>query len=79
MKLGPDTGPADTTLKINAAVTNFTAEQLIGNEKLDDATLNVSVDPSGLRASGQGMMFGVPVAIDMDETDRTSLPKLRLS
>ena len=47
MKLGPNTGPADTILKINAAVTNFTAEKLIGNEKLDAATLNVSVDPVG--------------------------------
>jgi hypothetical protein len=65
MKLGPNTSPADTTLKINAAVTNFTAERLIGSEKLDAATLNLNVDPSGLRASGQGMMFGVPVTIAM--------------
>jgi len=65
IKLGPNTTPADTTLKINAAVTNFTAERLIGNEKLDAATLNINDDPSGLRASGQGMMFGVPVTIAM--------------
>jgi Protein of unknown function/AsmA-like C-terminal region len=65
MKLGPNMSPADTTLKINAAVTNFTAERLIGTEKLDAATLNVNVDPSGLRASGQGSMFGVPVTITM--------------
>ena len=25
------------------------------------------VDPSGLRASGQGMMFGVPVTINMGD------------
>ena len=67
MKLGPNTSPADTTLKINAAVTDFTAEQLIGNEKLDAATLNVVVDPAGLRTSGQGMMFGVPVTIAMEK------------
>jgi Protein of unknown function/AsmA-like C-terminal region len=65
MKLGPNMSPADTTLKINAAVTNFTAERLIGNEKLDAATLNVNVDPSGLRAIGQGILFGVPVTISM--------------
>jgi hypothetical protein len=65
MKLGPNTRPADTSLKINAAVTNFTAERLVGDEKLDSASLNVSVDPQGLRASGQGIMFGVPVAIAM--------------
>jgi Protein of unknown function/AsmA-like C-terminal region len=65
MKLGPNMSPADTTIKINAAVTNFTAERLIGNEKLDAATLNVNVDPSGLRAIGQGILFGVPVTISM--------------
>ncbi len=66
MKLGPNMGPADITLKINTDVTNFTAERLIGNEKLDAATLNVNVDPAGgLKTSGQGMMFGVPVTIAM--------------
>lgn len=65
VKLGPDTGPADTVLKINAAVTNFTADKLIGTEKLEDATLNVSVDPSGLKASGQGRIFDAPAVIEM--------------
>ena len=41
MKLGPNTSSGDTTLKTNAAITNFTAERLIGNEKLEGATLNV--------------------------------------
>ncbi len=66
-KLGPNTGPADTTLKINATVINFTAERLIGNEKLDAATLTVNVDPSGLRASGQGTMFGAPATIGIEK------------
>ncbi|MGH6858128.1 MAG: DUF3971 domain-containing protein, partial [Methylocella sp.] len=67
MKLGPNAGPADTTLKINATVTNFTAERLIGNEKLDAATLSVNVDPTGLRASGQGTMFGAPATISIEK------------
>jgi len=67
MKLGRNTGPEDTTLKINATVTNFIAERLIGNEKLDAATLTVNVDPSGLRASGQGTMFGAPAAIGIEK------------
>lgn len=66
MTLGSGGSLADTTLKINANITDFTAERLIGNEKLDAATLNVNVDPSGLKASGQGMMFGVPVVIAMN-------------
>lgn len=67
MKLGPNTSPADTTHKINATVTNFAAEKLIANESLDAATLTVNVDPSGLRASGQGTMFGTPAAIGMEK------------
>ncbi len=66
MKLGRNTGPADTILKINATVANFAAERLIGDEKLDAATLTVNVDPSGLRASGQGTMFGAPAAISIE-------------
>lgn len=65
MNLRPDMGPADTSIKINAAVTNFVAENLLGKEKLDAATLTVTVDPSGLRASGQGRMFGSPATVDM--------------
>jgi hypothetical protein len=67
MKLGRNTGPEDTTLKVNATVTNFIAERLIGNEKLDAATLTVNVDPSGLRASGQGTMFGAPAAVGIEK------------
>src|ERR1700730_7624959 len=33
MKLGPNTGPADTTLKINATVTSFTAEATTGKQE----------------------------------------------
>jgi hypothetical protein len=67
MKLSPNPSPADTSLKVNATVTNFTAERLIGNEKLDAATLTVDVDPSGHRASGQGIMFGAPATISIEK------------
>ncbi|HEY8030832.1 MAG TPA: DUF3971 domain-containing protein [Methylocella sp.] len=66
MKLGPNTSPADTILKVNATVTNFTAEKLIGNEKFDAATLTVTVDPSGHRATGQGTIFGAPATIGIE-------------
>ncbi|MGH6937003.1 MAG: AsmA-like C-terminal domain-containing protein, partial [Methylocella sp.] len=33
---------------------------------LDAATLTVNVDPSGLRASGQGTMFGAPATISIE-------------
>lgn len=67
MTLGSKSAPSDTELRIKATVTNFTAERLIGDEKLDAATLTVDVDPLGLRAAGQGRMFGVPVTINMEK------------
>jgi Protein of unknown function/AsmA-like C-terminal region len=65
LTLGSNAGPSDTRLKIDAIASNLTAERLIGNEKLDAATLVVNVDPTGLRASGQGTMFGAPVTVDI--------------
>ncbi len=63
MNLGAGAAPPDTALKIDALVTNFSAGQLIGTEKLEGATLTVNVGPEGLRASGQGSMFGGLAAI----------------
>ncbi|HMF05912.1 MAG TPA: AsmA-like C-terminal domain-containing protein, partial [Methylocella sp.] len=65
MSLGSNTGPSDTRLKIDAIASNLTAERLIGNEKLEAATLVVNVDPTGMKASGQGTMFGAPVTVDI--------------
>jgi Protein of unknown function len=67
MSLGANTGPSNTTLKVDALITNLTAEHLIGNENLDAAALTVNVDPAGLRASGQGAMFGAPVTVGIEK------------
>lgn len=65
MSLGSNAGPSSTRLKIEAIASNLTAERLIGNEKLDAATLAITVDPTGMRATGQGTMFGAPVTVDI--------------
>ncbi|WP_395665327.1 AsmA-like C-terminal region-containing protein [Methylocella sp.] len=65
LRLGPDMGPHDTTLRVNATATNFGAANLIGKEALEAATLTIAVDPSGLRASGQGRLFGAPATLDL--------------
>ena len=52
-------------LRVNATVTNFSADKLIGKEKLDNATMTLVVDPSGLKASGQGRLFGGPATFDI--------------
>jgi hypothetical protein len=65
LNLKPDMGPADTSLKIDAVVSDFSAANLLGKEPLEAATLNVAVDPSGLKANGQGRMFGAPAVVEM--------------
>ncbi|WP_174513178.1 DUF3971 domain-containing protein [Methylocella tundrae] len=67
LNLGPNMSPADTSLKINSVVTNFTAENLLGKEALEAATLAINVDASGLKASGQGRMFGAPATVEMNQ------------
>lgn len=60
--------PEDTVLRVNATITNFSADKLIGKEKLDNATMSLAVDPSGLRAAGQGKMFGGPATFEMNRS-----------
>ncbi len=67
LKLGPGARPADTVLNINSTVTDFSADKLVGNEKLENATLNVVVDADGLRATGQGRIFGAPANLDISK------------
>jgi hypothetical protein len=67
MKVGSGASPSDTELKVNATVANFVAERLIGNEKLDGATLLIDVDPARLRATGEGSMFGAPAEVVIEK------------
>lgn len=62
--LGEDAG-ASNKLRINATVTNFSADKLIGKEKLDNATMSLAVDPAGLKATGQGKLFGGPATFEI--------------
>lgn len=66
IRLGPVVGPKDVQLNINAMATNFTAEHLIGKESLEDASLNIFVDPNGMKAKGQGKLLGGPATIDIE-------------
>ncbi len=65
LKIDPDLPPSDPLILINATATNLVVEKLIGKEKLDAATLSVNVDATGLRANGQGRMFGVPATLEL--------------
>ncbi|MDB5595257.1 MAG: hypothetical protein JWM36_2218 [Hyphomicrobiales bacterium] len=65
MKLGKNVTPDDTAIRASATLTNFSVDRLVGKEKLDAATLNLTAERGTLRASGQGKMFGAPATIEL--------------
>lgn len=65
LRLGPGARRADTKLRINAVATDFSADKLFGDARLEAATLNIIVDENGLKATGPGQIFGAPADIDL--------------
>ncbi len=64
-KIGPDARGDDVKVNVNANVTNFVAEHLIGKERFENGTLTVVGDPTGLRANGSGRIFGSAATLDL--------------
>lgn len=64
-KVGPDARGDDVKVFVNASVANFSAEHLLGKEKFESGTLTVVGDPTGLRATGTGRMFGAAATLDL--------------
>jgi uncharacterized protein DUF3971/AsmA-like protein len=62
--LGAGASRADAVVRLNANVINLSAEKLVGREKLDNANLTIALDKSGLRATGQGRLFGGAASLD---------------
>ncbi len=60
--------PDRLTIKVNAKVSNFVYDDLIGSEKFDQGLLSVTADKNGLRANGQGRMFGAPANLEIKRT-----------
>ncbi|HEY8578893.1 MAG TPA: DUF3971 domain-containing protein, partial [Beijerinckiaceae bacterium] len=64
LKLGEEAAEKPE-VRVAAQISNFTVERIIGKERLDQATLGVVADASGMRASGQGRLLGAPVRIEL--------------
>ncbi len=64
-KLGTPPGHEQVTPRATATLTNLSVDKLIGDEKLEGATINVNLDQGGLKAQGDGKLLGVPASIDM--------------
>ena len=63
--LGEAADPSQEALKVDAKVTNFSAERLVGKESLDNAALTIKVGDGTLRADGQGRIFGGTTTFDI--------------
>ena len=65
LKVGKDVPKEETKISVAATVTNFSATKVIGKEPLQNATLAVTADATGLRAKGDGRMFGAPASVEL--------------
>ncbi len=52
-------------VRVAAQVSNLVVERLAGKERLEQGALTVTVDPSGLRAAGQGRLFGTTAKLEL--------------
>ena len=65
LKLGDHVPADDAKVTATADVSNFTADKLIGKEGLVETTLQLVADKSGLRARGEGRMYGAPASLEL--------------
>ena len=52
-------------VKVATQITNLVVERVVGRERLDQATLALTADATGVRASGQGRLLGNQVRIEL--------------
>lgn len=64
-KVGPDATSDDIGVYVNANVTNFVVEKIVGKEKFESPLLTVVGDPRGIQATGSGKLFGAPATLDL--------------
>lgn len=52
-------------VRVAAQVANLVVERIVGKERLEQGVLAITADPTGLRASGQGRLFGANAKIEL--------------
>ena len=53
------------SVRANAQATNLSIEKFAGKERFEQGALSIIADETGLRASGQGRLFGAPARIEL--------------
>lgn len=52
-------------VRVATQISDMTVERVIGRERLDQASLALTADATGMRAAGQGRLLGNPVKIEL--------------
>ncbi|MCW2282810.1 hypothetical protein M2323_000575 [Rhodoblastus acidophilus] len=65
--IGPGVGPDEGMLDVSAKVENFSAERLVGKEKLDQGSLVVTVADRALKVVGTGKLFGAAATLEVTQ------------
>ncbi len=68
IKLDKVTRPADTRIRANAAIADLSIDKLIGKERFEQGQLALVIDKAGMRATGQGKLFGSTSQIEFKKT-----------
>lgn len=64
-EIGSAAQASNSVITSNITATDFAADRLVGKERLEAATLNIASDAAGLRATGNGRLFGGPVTFEL--------------
>ncbi|MGL5115425.1 MAG: AsmA-like C-terminal domain-containing protein [Beijerinckiaceae bacterium] len=81
MPLADKLGPRDIVTTVDAALTGVTLDKAFGQDKLENATLRLTGDSSGVDVKGDGRWQGTPVTIEFekDSTDGSTTAVLGLT
>jgi hypothetical protein len=65
--------PSQIRTEVTGKMTGVTIEKAIGQDRLDNATLNVTTDKTGIEIKGEGRWQGIPVTLTLenDANDRS--------
>jgi Protein of unknown function/AsmA-like C-terminal region len=64
LKLGKTARPEDAVVHADASLTNLQIDKLVGQERFDQATMNVTVDAGAIKVESDGKLFGAAATIE---------------
>ncbi|PSC05787.1 hypothetical protein SLNSH_07360 [Alsobacter soli] len=77
--LQPQLGPNDVVVQLQGGATGFSAENIFGKERLDNGTLALTNDRSGLLLKGDGKIGGSPASFELRQPTGAPLAEALVS